>query len=238
MPVRVISVDFWNTLVVAATGSPEREAIRMRRLSAACDSIRCSRPDDHIRSAYRHAQERFNEEWLGERRTPSTDRFVRWIWDTLDIQVTGREHDHTVDCFRNVLLDHPPGLAPGVETTLRHLADRYPLVIISDTMVSPGRTIRNLLELQGLLDLFSGFVFSDETGFAKPDRRAFEAAAAVAGATTRELMHVGDLKPTDIAGARESGARAVLFTGIHHDQSDGPEPDVELRSWTDLPSLV
>lgn len=238
MPVRVISIDFWNTLVSASTGSRKREARRLGQLSIACERSASPRSRDLIRSAYRTAQDRFTEVWLGERQTPPTDRFVQWIWESLDVPMENDEHARTVECFRNGLLDHPPELAPGAGEALRTLVNRYPLVIISDTMLSPGTTIRRLLDRWDLLDVFTDFVFSDETGFAKPDPRAFEAAAAAAGTTTRHLMHVGDLRPTDIAGARATGARAVLFTGFHRDDSDGPEPDMELTSWPELPLLV
>ena len=238
MPVRAISIDFWNTLVSASAGSPEREARRLDRLAAACDKSDSPRSRDRIEAAYRVAQTRFTGAWLGEQRTPPTDRFVRWIWEFLDMEVAAGEHDLTVDCFRNVLLDHPPDLAPGAAETLRVVVDRFPLVIISDTMLSPGSTIRRLLDRWDLLGLFAEFVFSDESGFAKPDPRAFHAAATAAGTTTRHLMHIGDLRPTDVAGARATGAKAVLYTGFHHDQSEGPEPDLQLASWLDLPSLV
>ncbi len=238
MPVHAISIDFWNTLVSASKGSQERASRRLHRLSSACDETRSPRSPERIESAYRVAQQRFNGAWLGERRTPPTDHFVRWIWESLEVSVADGEHDRTVECFRNVLLDHPPELAPGASDTLTALGERYPLVIISDTMLSPGTTIRRLLDRWDLLGLFTDFVFSDETGFAKPDPRAFQAAAEAAGTTTRHLMHIGDLRPTDVAGARATGARAVLYTGFHHDDSDGPEPDLELGSWPDLPSLL
>jgi putative hydrolase of the HAD superfamily len=238
MPVHAISIDFWNTLVVASANGRERQARRLDRLSTVCESMDRPRSRDRILAAYRLAQDRFTGTWLGERRTPPADRFVHWIWESLDVPVEGEEHDRTVDCFRNVLLEHPPELAPGAADTLRLLVPRFPIVIISDTMLSPGSTIRLLLDRLGLLDHFAGFVFSDESGFAKPDPRAFEAAALAADTTTRHLMHVGDLRPTDVAGALATGATAVLFTGIHLDQSEGPEPDMELHAWADLPPLV
>lgn len=238
MPLRAVTVDFWNTLVVAETGDRERRRIRIDRLASACRCGEREPGQDTLWSAYETARARFTDAWLGERHTPPTDVFVRWIWEELAVSVPAQEHELTVHTFRNVLLDHPPSLAPGALEAVRDLAERYPVAIISDTMLSPGSTIRELLRRYDLLDVFTSFVFSDESGCAKPDPRAFEAAASALGTSTGHLMHIGDLRPTDIAGALATGARAVLFTGIYRDDSDGPEPDVELRAWSDLPDLL
>jgi putative hydrolase of the HAD superfamily len=56
-------------------------------------------------------------------------------------------------------------------------AKRFPLGVISDTGITPGRVLRQILERNGLMDFFSVTVFSDETGVAKPQALMFQEAA-------------------------------------------------------------
>jgi FMN phosphatase YigB (HAD superfamily) len=57
------------------------------------------------------------------------------------------------------------------------------------------------------------------------------------GTITESIAHIGDLRRTDIAGARGTGAKAILFTGVHEDRQ-GPDPDHHLAAWSHLPSIL
>ena len=52
--------------------------------------------------------------------------------------------------------------------------------------------------------------------------------------TAAEAVHVGDLKFTDVAGARSAGMRVVRFTGCADDLEDGPEADAVISSHAEL----
>ncbi len=98
--------------------------------------------------------------------------------------------------------------------------------------------MRELLAGYGLRDLFSGFVFSDEAGCSKPAPEMFRRAAELAGCGIEEMVHVGDREHNDIAGAKDAGARAVLFTGAV-DRSRGPSrADAVCRDFADLPAIL
>ena len=109
-------------------------------------------------------------------------------------------------------VDIPPNPIPGVEQSLRTLAGRYKLCVVSDTIVTPGEGLRRLLEVHGLKQYFSGFVFSDEVGRAKPHRRMFESAAIQLGVELSEMVHIGDRDTNDVKGPQALGMKAVLFT--------------------------
>ena len=52
------------------------------------------------------------------------------------------------------------------------------------------------------------------------------------------LAHVGDLRRTDVAGARAAGMRSVRYRGLHDDRGDGPDADVVISEWHELLDLV
>ncbi len=93
------------------------------------------------------------------------------------------------------------------------------------------------LESDGLLEYFSAFTFSDETGFPKPDARMFERTLAALGATPEEAAHVGDTPRTDIAGAKALGLLAIRCAAAE-DHREPPEADFVIRDHRELPELL
>jgi FMN phosphatase YigB (HAD superfamily) len=96
--------------------------------------------------------------------------------------------------------------------------------------MTPSVTLRAHLTDRGLLGYFDHWSFSDEVGVYKPDPAIFRhALAGLSQAAGRDIApaeaaHVGDLRRTDIAGARAMGMTAVRYTGVFDDDSQ-PEPE-------------
>ncbi|GAC1375448.1 MAG: HAD family hydrolase [Polyangiales bacterium] len=82
-----------------------------------------------------------------------------------------------------------------------------PMVVTSN---SEGRAAE-LLEEVGLARHFRAILDSGRTGFAKPDRRMFEQAAASLGVDADSMVHVGDSESADVVGAVDAGAFAIRF---------------------------
>jgi putative hydrolase of the HAD superfamily len=114
----------------------------------------------------------------------------------------------------------------GARATLERLAAcGVRRALVCDTGFSPGPVVRELLDRSGLLDLLEVQIFSDEEGVPKPHRRMFEAALAPLGVEPAAAVHVGDLRRTDVAGAREVGMRTIRIRDRHDDDTDLPEAD-------------
>jgi FMN phosphatase YigB (HAD superfamily) len=63
----------------------------------------------------------------------------------------------------------------------------------------------------------------------------FATALGPFGVRPEEAVHVGDLRRTDVAGARGFGMRAARFRGVHDDGSaDDREGDVVLDRHVEL----
>lgn len=114
----------------------------------------------------------------------------------------------------------------GACETLEALAGRgLRLALVCDTGLSPGPVVRRLLERAGLLERLEVQVFSDEQGVPKPHRRMFEAALGPLGIGAPAALHVGDLRRTDVAGARSAGMATIRLRHRNDDASELPEAD-------------
>ena len=127
----------------------------------------------------------------------------------------------------------------GARETLEALARKgIRRALICDTGYSPAQVVRELLARQGLLDLLEVQVFSDEAGVPKPDPKVFNAALAPLGVAPGDAVHVGDLRRTDIAGARAMGMGCIRIRTHFDDPSDLPDADAIADSHAHLLELL
>ena len=114
------------------------------------------------------------------------------------------------------------------------------LGIICDVGMTPSTNLRRHLERHGLLDVFEHCSFSDEVGHYKPSPVIFEhALAGLGGVDPARAAHVGDIRRTDIAGARAMGMTAIRYTGISDDTSQPtPEGHHVVADHAELPALL
>ena len=129
----------------------------------------------------------------------------------------------------------------GVEAAITRLRDRgIRLGIVCDSGMMVGRVLRGQLQRTGLANDFEpeALAFSDEVGVTKPRPEIFRRALSGLDAAPSEAAHVGDLRFTDMAGARALGMRAVRFRGFTDDTGEGPEGDVAIDSYLDLEAAL
>lgn len=239
----MVSIDFWDTLVDAAVGGKERRKIRFDALCEISGEYVTELPSAQIDAATKEAAEEFNRIWFNQQRTPKTEELVNTILNTLGIPATKKEMDFLVKEFEESLLEGQPAVLDGAKETIASLSGEYQLTLISDTMYSPGRVIRNFLEEHSLLEHFDSFLFSDEAGYSKPNPKAYHRMLEDTGCLAEESYHIGDRLNTDIAGAKKVGMRAVLFTGVSmksngSDEADNAKPDYECASWQEVGQLL
>ena len=110
--------------------------------------------------------------------------------------------------------------------------------LVCDTGLTPGRIVRRHLERLGLMPYLEVCVFSDELGVPKPDSRTFRAALESLAVTPGDAVHVGDLRRTDVAGARGVGMGTIRIRARHDDRSDLPEADAVVDSHAELRALL
>jgi len=92
-------------------------------------------------------------------------------------------------------------LYEDVVPALRTLADRYPLIALTNG----NADLRHI----GLDQFFASTISSATVRASKPHPAMFDAASAHAGCCNAQVLHVGDDPVTDVQGARDAGAVSV-----------------------------
>ena len=113
---------------------------------------------------------------------------------------------------------------------------RIPLALITN---GASDAQRGKLRALGIEHWFDAVVISGEVGIAKPDASVFGLALDKLAVERENVWHVGDSLTTDVAGANAAGLSAVWLnrSGLSRGEGD-PEPDVEIRSLSNLMALL
>lgn len=207
MPIRAITFDFWRTLF-RNTRREERHRARVTAIAAVTGL-----PYEQADAAMTDAMQRFLHTHIHEQRTLGPRDALRMLEETLRHKFDVAHADHLDEIFATTILQFPPEPIEGALQAVRAAAECGPVGLISDSGISPGASLYKLLEAHGFAEYFQVCVFSDEVGVAKPQAAMFHAARAGIGADFDCILHIGDLEPTDIAGALNCGATAALFAG-------------------------
>ena len=231
--ITAITFDFWNTLYTAAAYA---HPLRRRFLRELLDRHQIDLADEQLDTAEAVARDDWNRAWREDYRTPSAAEWVRVMLDELHVQLPPADFDALADYYDRSLLEVKPGpqLLDGARETIGRLARTYRLGIISDSGLSSGRTLREFLIRDQIIDYFACLTFSDELGVSKPHARAFLSTLACLGARPDQAVHLGDLTRSDIAGARTAGLRAVRLAAPYDDPDRSVAPDAVVRSYAEF----
>jgi putative hydrolase of the HAD superfamily len=219
MQIEALTFDFWGTLY-------QNHDARTERLRALQETLQ--RHDRRLSwrdldAAYTHARSVWDQVWREEFRSISTERWLDELLGYVGVQLPDDAKEGLGRVMEAMYLrGDEPRPVPGVTQLLPALAGRFRLGLISDTGLTPGRVLREVMRRDGLLRHFSVLTFSDELGTAKPRPEPFLRTLRLLDARPSEAAHIGDLPETDLRGAREVGMKAILFLGVSH-REDGRE---------------
>jgi HAD superfamily hydrolase (TIGR01549 family) len=243
--VRVISFDLWDTVFADDSDEPKRlqlglppKPVERRDLVHRFLSRHAPIERALVDCAYDTTDAAFRHVWHGQHVTWTVEERLRILLKGLQRRLPDDELSELVRLHEEMELQVRPDLVPGVEDVLKTLGQRYRLVVISDAIFSPGRALRQLLAGYGLLDHFSGFVFSDEIGYSKPAPEVFRRAAELADCPLSEMLHIGDREHNDVAGPKSLGARAVLLTAAIDRGTAGTLADAVCNDYRCLPDII
>lgn len=236
--VQAITFDFWNTLVSESRNSTNADD-RTHRWSEALRENGVEASDDEVAAAVDAMWRWFVGEWEHNRVVTPTAA-VEFALSQL-----GHPGDHAAAEAMVAALDtgFDPAemkIAPGIGKALAELrAAGIKVGIICDVGLTPSSTLRSYLEHHGLMEHFDHWTFSDDVGWYKPDQRMFDHAMAGLGVTDPSAMaHIGDLKRTDVAGAKAAGWTTFRYTGFGADDSELDDADHVIDHHSELVRIL
>lgn len=207
-------MDFWGTLLFDGPQSDNRyKRARLndfeRILAAAGSAV----PRPTLDRGYEQSGVYLGRIWRTNRDVPIREH-VRAILAVADVALADRlapaTMDALVEAYAGAALSVPPAVDDGARSALEALCARgYTLALVSNTMRTPGTTVRKLLAHYRLLECFAHTTFSDEVGVRKPDPAIFALTLQAVGGQPETAVHVGDDVVLDVEGARAARMRVI-----------------------------
>jgi putative hydrolase of the HAD superfamily len=227
MAVGAITFDFWCTLFGDSTEvADRRRQVRIDALTKATGAT-----EDAAKAAHKKVADVFMRHHIESQRTLGPPDALAIMAEACGVTVSKDCGAALETCFAEAILAHPPVPMEGALEAVRIAAQERPVGIISDSGLSPGSSLSVLLDRNGFTEYLTATVFSDEVGVAKPQAPMFEKAAAGLGVKMHDLLHIGDLEPTDIDGALAVGATAGLYIGFNDKYLEGTKAHHTFPTW-------
>jgi len=218
---RAVTFDFWQTLASEPT-QPILHPKRVTLWEEILGGVHARERIDEVLRGVAHHRERLWRQ--GEQFGAAQAAAVAAA--ELDPDIDDATERALVEAFVGSGEGIELELTPGIDEALRELDEAgLRLGIVCDVGFTSGEQLRDVLHRAGILERFDGWAFSDEVGAYKPDPVIFHhALREIGGVEPGRAAHVGDLRRTDIAGARAMGMVAIRYRGANDDPpEDGPE---------------
>jgi FMN phosphatase YigB (HAD superfamily) len=233
-----VTFDYWNTLCYE-----ERGHLRGRRLDAWAGILeeagfRAER--EQLSAVFDEAWQQYVTAWTANEQFQAAQA-AEHVIEHLGYHVTPDVRVALIDAFSSAATGAELFMTDGALDCLGRLKDAgLKLGIICDVGFTPSHILLAYLDGRGALSLFDHWSFSDVVGAYKPSPVIFHHALAGLGLSEPSVVvHVGDLRRTDVAGALAMGMTSVRYTGVADDDSaTEPEGDYILSDLRDLPGLL
>ena len=215
-PPRAVTFDCWHTLIFEASWEIAH-GLRVAALERAAVSAGRSLEPGEAGRAFDAAWGRHMDLWASQVATGARE-VAHWALEELELNPHGDQFEPLLEAFEEASHSGRVCMIEGALETLTRLDEAgIPCALICDTGLTPGRVVRRLLDGHGLLERLRETIFSDEWSLPKPHPRVFEAALDALGVAAEDAVHVGDLRRTDVAGARGVGMGTIRIKAANDD---------------------
>jgi putative hydrolase of the HAD superfamily len=238
LSLEAVTFDFWGTLFQWNQGVAEIRRAAVRDFVA---RHRAELSPEVVDAAFAAGVAAQNEAWRGQSRHFGPEAIIEHLLAGLRLEVPRVARAELLALIEDPEPDRRLTATSGVEAALGRLRARgLRLGIVCDSGMMVGRVLRGQLERTGLAAHFEpgALAFSDEVGVTKPRPEIFQRALEALAVRPAQAAHVGDLRFTDMAGARAVGMRAVRFRGFNDDDGEGPEGDAVIDDYRDLEAAL
>lgn len=232
MPIRAITFDYWMTLF----REQDRDKRHEYRVDAFCQATGAS--PSVVSRSLQEAHEDFFRVHVSEQRTLAPRDAVNMVCTSLEQTIDEATARELTEVFATAIHVYPPAVIDGALDAVKAAAARGPIGIISDSGMSPGSSLRKLLDDYGFTPYFTVMTFSDELGVAKPQAPMFQRTAEAMGVASSELLHIGDLEPTDIAGIHGVGGVGALFAGANDRFAANTSAEYVIHHWSEFLEML
>jgi len=233
--IKVATFDFWGTLY------ENKMSLKHERKDRILQMFKQEGINDITEEMIYREMEKawviWDDIWRLEHRTLNVREFLAIVFKALLVELSPEAMDTLCDTLQKAIFTGNTMPIDHVVDAVKDLSGFTNLGVISDTGIASGKYLRQLLE-RDHGQRFSFGLYSDELGMSKPHPGIFQKVLETTGCKADEVVHIGDLRHTDVLGAQNAGMHTIRYCGVRDDQTPGlPEAEYVFRtigSWWEL----
>ncbi len=234
MAIQGITFDFWNTLFTDTGGIGKlRHDWRLREMAKGLNKMGWTGGPEALAATVEGAGDLGTQVRLRGGSDFLPEQQLEFIFSQLQVVPPREVYDEVYAAYTGATAKFPPQPLPGSVDTVRRAAELCPVGLISNTGITPGTVLRQVLDGAGILKYFRALTFSNEVNLVKPNHEIFRLTAQKLGASLADVLHVGDDYEADVLGAERAGARGVWLK-----QGEITEPAQAFAIIHELPQLL
>ncbi|MGN7786000.1 HAD family hydrolase [Niabella sp. 22666] len=214
LPYQHFSFDLWLTLIKSNPCYKHKKSVLFK------EYFSISAPIANIEQTLRYYDILSNKTSEKTGIHINRDQIYYQVLSRFDISKDTIPYAHLCEFYRlcdDLLIEYKPELIdPDIHSLFNKIAARGKTInILSNTAFIHGSMLRNILAYYELSDFFAFQLYSDETGYTKPNRKAFELVFdrvnAIKKVERSKIVHIGDNETADIEGAAVAGFQSILI---------------------------
>ncbi|OGO50209.1 MAG: hypothetical protein A2148_04225 [Chloroflexi bacterium RBG_16_68_14] len=236
MAIQALLFDLWGTLIVDSPDlSGPRAATRLRLLREAFEAGGHAFPEEAISAAFPAFLKEHDVLHAAGRDVTVAEK-VELLLEQIEPGLAQRLSPEAVraveEAVAGAIRHHPPLPAPGAREALEETRRRgLATGLVSNTGLTPGYVLREVLADFGLLPYLQVLTFSDEARSAKPAEAIFRCTLEALGMEPADAVFIGDMPALDVVGAQAVGMWAVQVGDQH---LDGVRPHARIDTLSEL----
>ncbi len=164
--VKAITFDLWDTVIHDGSDESKRKALGLaskknarRELALAVLNRHEPLDESVLRAAYDTMEAAFNHVWHEQHVTWTVAERVTMLLRGLGRTLPEVDRTELVRGLEEMEVKVPPNPIDGIAEAIATLAGSYKLGVVSDAIYSPGRCLRQWLEMHALIEHFDGLPF-------------------------------------------------------------------------------
>lgn len=209
-----ISFDLWLTLIKS---NPE---FKKKRNLLFKEFFEIESSNEKVSEVMRHYDVLCNS--INEKTGLNIDTFEIYylILNALNVSINEIGSDKLSQFYHEsdlLFMNFKPELIyPNIQQLFTEIVEQEKTIsILSNTAFIKGDTLRKLMSHYELENFFSFQIYSDETGFSKPNTKIFQLAyneiLKIKSIKRNEVLHIGDNEIADFDGAIKFGFNSLLI---------------------------
>lgn len=208
--IKVITIDFWETLFFH-TGTPDyRNTIRISSISKYLNKSGFEISENISETFFKTVDDYVKLCWSKDK-CPSRNDIIDYSFKFYNEALSKHDINDLLDIINDLYVNEliPDLVDSGLEF-VQWVSNNFSVYLISDTFTLTSEVLDKILIRYGLMKYFKARFYSDKIGVQKPNPSVIKNILEIENISSSQILHIGDLVEKDAELSRNSKCNCII----------------------------